>query len=122
VCHAYDGMPVTREFRLFVDGERVTHAQPYWPEQAVADGRPNRNYGAWRRGLALASKATRHERDLLATLASRAGSALGGAWSVDLLQDADGKWWLTDCAVAETSYRYEPPAPLRWPGSELEAA
>lgn len=31
-----------------------------------------------------------------------------GGWSIDWLQDSNGKWWLTDMAVEILSYRWEP--------------
>ena len=29
---------------------------------------------------------------------------LGGAWSVDYLEDKEGKWWLIDMALAKHSF------------------
>lgn len=103
----YGGFPVTREFRLFVTGDgEVEHLQPYWPAGAVEQGGPEDP--GWRERLAEASRITLGERAALASLASTAQRALGGAWSVDFLQDAAGGWWLTDCAEAERSFRYDP--------------
>lgn len=108
VCDAYGGFPVAREFRLFVRDEVVEHAQPYWPEQAVADGRPDDP--EWRSKLAEAAKWDREEANLLKRLAVQACEAVGmGYWSVDFLQDNSGQWWLTDMAEGDRSFKYDPP-------------
>lgn len=42
-------------------------------------------------------------------LASRAGKAVGGAWSVDILETTRGypnRWYVTDMAVAEDSWHW----------------
>jgi hypothetical protein len=105
-CDAYRGMPVVREFRLFVDGD-VTHTQPYWPPDAVERGNPDAD--DWRPRLAAISTLTDDERRVLRGIALDAWDAVGrGHWSVDLLQDADGGWWLTDMADGDQSYRWEP--------------
>lgn len=102
------GMPITREFRLFVEagpaGEAsVSHIQSYWPADAIrAPSAPD-----WEERLAAISVLEPAERAALVALALAAVNALGGSdWSVDLLQAADGRWWLTDLAEAERSFRY----------------
>lgn len=98
-CTAYGGMPVVREFRFFVDGPQVLFHIPYWPEDAFEQGKPDDP--AWRLSLPLLQS----ERHIGAarTLASAAGEAVGGKWSVDLLETQRG-WFVTDMAVAERSY------------------
>ncbi len=39
------------------------------------------------------------------SLASRAGAAIGGAWSVDILETTRG-WFVTDMAEAHKSYHW----------------
>jgi hypothetical protein len=106
-CRRYNGFPVTREFRLFVlDGE-IEHMQPYWPPAAVEEGDPTSEN--WMIFLARASALDPLEASALATLALAAADAVGGGWwSVDLLQDRHLKWWVTDMALGERSFRWEP--------------
>lgn len=106
---AFGGMPITREFRLFADSERqrVHHLQPYWPPHAI-EGYCK---AEWRAPLARASAITQAETDELGAMALRAATAVGGDWSVDFLQDRDGHWWLTDMALACTSFKWDPAAP-----------
>lgn len=106
-CAGYGGFPVTREFRLFVRDRDVVHIQPYWPPDAVGQGRPDRR--DWQALLEWASELDHDERLELNGLALRASEALGGGyWSVDLLQDRDGAWWLTDMADGDQSFQWSP--------------
>lgn len=108
-CAGYKGFPVTREFRFFVRDGEVEHAQPYWPADAVEQGRPDDPN--WREALAWASDLAPSVRHHLAHIAAHAGRAVGGGyWSVDLLEDRDGEWWLTDMAEGDRSFRWEPEA------------
>lgn len=107
--HAFRGFPVTREFRVFVEAGQCFCIHPYWPKEAIAEGRPDDS--AWERKLAASSEPypdTVH----IGALAKAASKRLPGAWSVDVLQDATGKWWLTDCADAGCSFH--------WSGCENE--
>jgi hypothetical protein len=106
-CKRYGGMPVVREFRLFVDDGGVQHMQPYWPSDAVRRGGPS--VEQWKT-LLIGSWQTHHaEREHLHGLALDAHDAVGGGfWSVDLLQDRSGDWWLTDMARGEDSFWWDP--------------
>lgn len=115
VMVAYRGMPVCREFRLFVDGPEIQCCHPYWPLTALRDGRPRTldgqplddeavedlGHGLWE----LDDEGCRIVWDL----ASRAGQACGGRWSVDVLE-TDRGWHVTDMAAAELSWH--------WPGCQ----
>ncbi len=106
--HAFGGrMPITREFRFFIRDGIVEHVQPYWPANAFVGNLMPDTPADWAERLAKASRLTFDERNELTVLTFGACTALGGGyWSVDWLQDADGKWWLTDMAEGEKSYRY----------------
>lgn len=105
VCSAFGNFPVTREFRLFVRDGEVVHTQPYWPPDAVAEGHPD--VDDWAARLARAARATTVEYAQLIWMALAASEAVGGGyWSVDLLEDRDGEWWLTDMAEGERSFRW----------------
>lgn len=104
-CERYGDFPVTRELRVFVDGADVRYSVPYWPEGAIEDGKPRQS--DWRDRMRAVTTFTRSERDEIHELASRCGKACGGRWSVDVL-DTNKGWYVTDMAVAEGSYGYEP--------------
>jgi hypothetical protein len=110
-CRRYANFPVTREFRVFIRDDEIEHVQPYWPPDAVEEGKPDRD--DWRELLAAAANEEDIEKDGFGpyTLAGWACGAVGGGyWSVDCLQDRDGKWWVTDMAEGDRSFRYEPAA------------
>lgn len=104
-CNAWEGFPVTREFRVRIGkpGDEDATVFPYWPEAAIEEGDPSEEN--WRELLASRSRIDDADAAQLASLAFGAQSAVGGGfWSVDLLQGRDGKWWLTDMAEGEKSW------------------
>lgn len=111
--HAFSGrMPITREFRFFVRDINVEHVQPYWPKGAlegqVHDHGHLNDSPSWRLKLAAAGLLSQGDFHTLRDWTERAGRALGGYWSVDWIQDVYGGWWLTDMALGDDSFRYDP--------------
>lgn len=126
-CPAYHGFPVCREFRAFVQDGKVQCVHPYWPRKSLEEGFPNKPIRCEKKPnedtfLALEDS----ERDLPAdfdqmyerlcdlgtedriqvfALARKAGAALGGYWSVDLLETQRG-WYVTDCATGKESFHW----------------
>jgi hypothetical protein len=104
-CPNYGDMPVCREFRFFVDNGVMRCAHPYWPRQALVDG-------GWFGSDADFESMCRWPHELR-DLAEAAGRAVGGSWSIDLL-DTQWGWYVTDMAEAHKSFH--------WEGCELMAA
>ena len=100
-CNRYGGMPVVREWRYFVEGGRLLYGNPYWPEEALEEGRPDA--ANWRDSL---SRLNAEPPAEVAEMACKAGAAVGGRWSVDCLEARDG-WYVTDMAIAENSYGWD---------------
>lgn len=116
VCDRYGMMPVCREFRFFVSDGRVLCRHPYWPLESLVDGMKECPANLRDIYRALSSKrifsrdsgfADPMEEPTL--LAAKAGMAVGGSWSVDVLDTQRG-WFVTDMAVASDSWH--------WPGCE----
>lgn len=103
-CFRYSGFPVVREFRVFVEGPRVLYVSPYWPVKALREGEPSDS--EWIEKLSLVRDATDDEMGVVRDLASRCGAAIGGRWSVDVL-DTERGWYVTDMAEAEKSYGWD---------------
>lgn len=103
---AFRGMPIGREFRVFIRGDEIEHVQPYWPPDAIEN--PHRS--DWRERLDAASVLSHEDADQICFMAGAAAGAINddGHWSVDLLQDAGGDWWLTDMADGDMSFRWDP--------------
>lgn len=106
-CERWQGFPVTREFRVFIRDDEFEAIYPYWPADAVEQGRPDRD--DWRELLRAASELSDDDNERLPFLAGMASGAVGGGyWSIDFLQDTSGNWFLTDMADGAQSYRPEP--------------
>lgn len=102
-CTRYGDFPLTREIRVFVEDGRVAYTAPYWPEGAISEGVPEHDH--W--NLHDVQGFTDEELADVTDLASKAGMAVGGRWSVDILDTEDG-WYVTDLAEAEKSYGFDP--------------
>jgi len=99
---AFHGLPISREWRFFADGEKVQCFHPYWPEDVLKE--QNLAEG-WDR--VLADHHTMPECfDKLAEMAVMAAGVCGGDWSVDFAMDKTGKWWLIDMAVKDDSWHW----------------
>lgn len=108
VTTVYRGMPLCREFRFFVEDDTITCCHPYWPEQAVRDGFRGREIPEdFDEMCEFLTTSNDSEREHIVGLAEAAGAAVGGKWSVDILQTMRG-WYITDMAVAHQSWH--------WPG------
>lgn len=99
-CPGYGDMPVCREFRAFVDDEVVRCIHPYWPREALEQGRAGISDEAY------SDLCWMHDEPLLRSLASHAGRIVGGSWSVDMLETKRG-WFVTDMALADRSFHWE---------------
>lgn len=101
---AFRDMPICKEFRCFVNNEQVLCHHPYWPLQALELGlrsRPHDFSAKYERICSLRNE----ERCAILDLASEAGKAVEGKWSVDLLHTRQG-WYIIDMALAERSYHW----------------
>lgn len=100
VCLAWSNMPVCREFRVFVNDDKVQCWHPYWPLNALQQG------GAVDPDVAYVQLIECSDEAAVLALASRAGAACGGYWSVDILETERG-WYVTDMAEGEQSFHWE---------------
>lgn len=105
---------------------RIEHVQAYWPAMAFERGEGRDDYAHdpdWRVKLAEMNAITREELDAICDLALRASqpfAVVETSWSIDILQDTDGKWWVTDMALASSSHRHE--ACPEWLATQAVAA
>lgn len=104
VADIYGNMPVCREFRFFVKDGEVKCWHPYWPKDSLVDGMTEPPADFDYRYLCLCYMPA-NDTKLLHSLASRAGEAVGGEWSVDILETKRG-WYVTDMALANQSWHW----------------
>jgi hypothetical protein len=100
LCPRYGNMPVCKEFRFFVDGGTVECFHPYWPRYALERG------GCDLSDAEYAVLCDPGDIDTLRELAALTGRAVGGRWSVDLLETKRG-WFVTDMAEADKSFHWD---------------
>jgi len=106
-CKQYGNMPVVPELRFFVRDSQVRYEIPYWPKEALEQGRPDMGLDWWPAYLeAMAVVATDELMRPIREMASEAGAFLQGDWSVDFLYTERG-WFLTDVAEASMSWGFE---------------
>lgn len=101
---AFNGMPVAREFRVFVLDGDVLHLQPYWPPQSIR----NPSVEDWEEKLAETSYLDEQEEVELEEQAVEVSAHIQGFWSVDFAQELGGEWYLIDMARGEMSYCWFP--------------
>lgn len=107
---AFGGMPVARERRWWIaDGAVVGH-HPYWPPDALRQGRAPQGFETW---LAALNEETAEEIGELRCLTEAVAAAVPGRWSVDWLFSPGRGWVLIDMAEAERSWVWDghPTAP-----------
>ena len=98
---AFNGLPIGKEWRIFVDQRDVQCSHGYWPKEALDghmdDGQPpSAPSGDWSEYWI--------RTDVL-DAARKAAKAMGQLkWSVDFAEDVNGKVWLLDMATAMNSY------------------
>ncbi len=105
LCPNYGDMPLVRELRYFSKAGKIVCRHPYWPEEALEQGGAPRELHKELTSFSDLSKAD--------AIAESAAKAIGGDWSIDLLETERG-WFVIDMAEADKSYH--------WPDCEMAPA
>ncbi|MFA7708412.1 MAG: ATP-grasp domain-containing protein [Candidatus Pacearchaeota archaeon] len=100
---AFNGFPVTREFRIFIRDGKVECVHPYWPREAVEGQTEDKD---WAVKLKAMNRLTKSEKEELVRLSTLIASKFEGWWSLDWLQGKDKKWYAIDMALGEDSYHF----------------
>lgn len=103
---AYRGMPIAREFRVFIADGGIVCVHPYWPKEALEEGNPSTSdwYEVYSRLMTLNGQENRSLRETAREVAD--AFAADGVWSLDLAQHDDGRWFAIDMAPAELSFHW----------------
>lgn len=102
VCPRYGNMPIVKECRCFVEDGRILWINPYWPREALDQGGATLFDSEYQDLCACSHDDSKR----VIELACAAGKAVGGRWSVDILDTKRG-WFVTDMAEAERSYGWD---------------
>lgn len=98
---AFNEMPIGREFRFIAhQGHYLCHGF-YWPRESLDIDESSELMEQYAK---LSEPLSEDDFIILKGLAERATAVLGGAWSVDFMQDEEGNWWLIDVAKAVRSW------------------
>jgi hypothetical protein len=106
--HAFEGMPVAREFRFFVKNGSVQCRHPYWFPSCLR----NIDCEDWMPKLREMQRLNPEEKALLDDYALKISKAVeplnapDNYWSLDFCIDKKGKWWFTDMATGLESFHY----------------
>lgn len=108
----YNNMPVAREYRIFIENGRRCCGHPYWPKEAVERGNPPDS--DWEAKYEQLFSLTLSELAALERVGDIVAKmfANDGAWSLDVAQHEDGRWFAIDMAPAAVSWH--------WPGCPHE--
>lgn len=101
--HAFEGTPITPEFRLFATDGKLNGWQPYWPEHSIQ--KPDTQ--DWAERLRAISTPGPGELEKMQAWAESVTREIGGFWSVDFLRARDGSLYLIDMAEGNKSYKCE---------------
>jgi hypothetical protein len=105
---AFDGLPIAKERRCFVDDGKVMCHHPYWPEGAIEQGRGAKHLPTgWKEMLAEISIEDEGEISCLTRMAEAFAENVPGFYSVDFAQKSDGQWVMIDAARGELSWHPE---------------
>lgn len=124
----YCGLPLRPEYRVFYDFDtrQPLYTVNYWDYDYVA---PSLTWASDRiifdhENPRLDTEYEAHKAEVQDMVAQAMAGVTGleGQWSVDILQDENGRFWLIDMAVAQRSayWRYDTPAAEPNPQEVLE--
>lgn len=100
---AFNGFPVTREFRIFFRDGKVECVHPYWPKESL-DGHTEDK--EWESKLEIMNTLSPEDERELTRLSEIIAEKFEGWWSLDWLQAANGQWYAIDMAMGENSYHF----------------
>jgi len=101
---AFDGMPVAKERRYFINDGKVICHHPYWIKDAIEADYHTNKPDNWRELLAELNIETDTEIKLLTSIANKVSKVCAGYWSVDFAKGLNDFWYLIDMAEGEKSW------------------
>lgn len=105
---AFNGMPVCKERRYFIENKKVLCHHPYWEQESIEFF--NEDYPEnWEELLNTINIETSTEVEYLTHAAERFAELIddNGYFSVDFMQGIGNTWYVIDCAEGHKSYHNE---------------
>lgn len=102
---AFNRHAIAYEWRFFANAERVICFHPYWPESSIEFYGGAKEPDGWREALRTLHQIPENIEELKA-VAVKAAGLYGTVASIDMAQDRNTRWWLTDMAIAEDSFHW----------------
>lgn len=101
---AFNGFPVTKEFRIFFRDGKIECIHPYWPEDSLKGQTDDKD---WKMKLKSMNKLNKYDTEEIVKMSNAIAKKFKGWWSLDWLKGKDGKWYAIDMAIGEDSYHFE---------------
>jgi len=101
---AFNGFPVTKEFRVFIRDGEVECYHPYWFKEALRGHTKDKD---WETKLNKMNYLRFGERGDILSESKKIAKEFEGWWSIDWLKGKDGKWYAIDMALGEDSYHFK---------------
>lgn len=99
---SHRGMPVAKEFRLFVRNGKLECLHPYWPKRSII--KPS--VADWETKLTELRQLTPDDINAILDELVKFSDMLPENWSVDFCKTVSDEWYLTDMAISEHSYHW----------------
>ena len=106
--HAFNGMPVSKEFRFFVKNGKILCRHPYWFPACMRKA-DTEDWLQKLRKIQVLEPSEQMVLDSYALAISKAIESLGALdnyWSIDFCYAKGRGWLVTDMALGEDSYHY----------------
>lgn len=91
---AFEGMPVTTEYRVFIKDGKVQCMHEYWVKEAFREDEQKKRDAVYE-GI---------DTTEVTQMATYIANYFHDYWSVDFLLTEDGKWYCIDMALGDRSY------------------
>lgn len=99
---SHRGMPVAKEFRLFVRNGKLECLHPYWPKVSIV--KPS--VANWQEEIDKLRILSPDDLNAILKELAKFNDELPEWWSIDFCKTVNGEWYLTDMAIGEQSYHW----------------
>lgn len=107
IFHYFSGkMPITKEFRFFINKGDIQCYHPYWPKEAfnfTIDGKISEDEAKKLKDL---ENLEDEDESELKSMSKYIARYFKDYWSVDFLKTKDGLWYCIDMATGDRSYHW----------------